>query len=207
METHEEVPHGDQKLWRHAMLVVAASVALRLIIAGITPLFPDETYYWEWSRRLAAGYFDHPPAVAYAIRLGTAMFGDNPFGVRFGSVVAGGFAAYVICATAWRLQGERASLIAAVVFAVMPLAAAGLVIALFVFFPVITWNARHEWASFRFQLQHGFGSGVGSVIRREGEFIGGQLGVASPILLVMMVVAIAAACRRGASATSTLLAS
>ena len=31
------------------------------------PLFADEAYYWTWSRDLAAGYFDHPPAIAWWI--------------------------------------------------------------------------------------------------------------------------------------------
>jgi 4-amino-4-deoxy-L-arabinose transferase-like glycosyltransferase len=42
----------------------------------------DEGYYWIWSRQLAAGYYDHPPLVAYLIRLGTLLAGDTEFGVR-----------------------------------------------------------------------------------------------------------------------------
>ena len=41
------------------------------------PLVPDETYYWEWSRHLAAGYFDHPPAIAWLVRAGTALVGKR----------------------------------------------------------------------------------------------------------------------------------
>lgn len=33
------------------------------------PLFADEAYYLAWSRRLAWGYFDHPPAIAGWIAL------------------------------------------------------------------------------------------------------------------------------------------
>src|SRR5579871_5953924 len=51
------------------------------------PLSADEAYHWLWSKHLAAGYFDHPPMIAWLIRAGTALFGDTPFGVRVAGVV------------------------------------------------------------------------------------------------------------------------
>jgi 4-amino-4-deoxy-L-arabinose transferase-like glycosyltransferase len=57
------------------------------VAAALLPLSADEAYYWLWSRHLAAGYFDHPPAIAYAIRLGTLLFGATPLGVRFGPLL------------------------------------------------------------------------------------------------------------------------
>ena len=47
---------------------------------ALLPLSADEAYYWLWSRHLAAGYYDHPPAIAFVIRAGTLLFGDTPFG-------------------------------------------------------------------------------------------------------------------------------
>jgi 4-amino-4-deoxy-L-arabinose transferase-like glycosyltransferase len=41
----------------------------------------DEAYYWVYSRFLAWGYFDHPPAVAAAIALGHSLLGGE-LGVR-----------------------------------------------------------------------------------------------------------------------------
>lgn len=55
---------------------------LRLVVAAIAPLAPDEAYYWVWSRALAAGYPDHPPMVAVWIRLGTSLAGDGSLGIR-----------------------------------------------------------------------------------------------------------------------------
>jgi Dolichyl-phosphate-mannose-protein mannosyltransferase len=68
---------------------ILALVCVRLYLAAIVPLSFDESYYWTWSRNLAGGYFDHPPAVAVLIRLGTALFGNNEFGVRLFSVLLG----------------------------------------------------------------------------------------------------------------------
>ncbi len=62
------------------------------------PLSADEAYYWLWSRHLSAGYFDHPPAIAFVIRLGTLGFGDTPLGVRFGAFALSLVASYFV----WR---------------------------------------------------------------------------------------------------------
>ncbi|MDE2182212.1 MAG: glycosyltransferase family 39 protein [Alphaproteobacteria bacterium] len=74
---------------RDARLVAAltALAGLRLIAGALLPLSADEAYYWLWSRHLAAGYFDHPPAIAFVIRAGTLLFGDTAFGVRIGSIL------------------------------------------------------------------------------------------------------------------------
>jgi 4-amino-4-deoxy-L-arabinose transferase-like glycosyltransferase len=56
--------------------------ALRLLVAGVTPISPDEAYYWVWSRALAPGYLDHPPMVALWIRAGTLLLGHSALGIR-----------------------------------------------------------------------------------------------------------------------------
>ena len=65
-----------------AAALLAALTLVRLLVAATTPLSADEAYYWTWSKALAPGYLDHPPAVALAIRIGTAVAGDDPLGVR-----------------------------------------------------------------------------------------------------------------------------
>ena len=61
---------------------LALLTALRLAVAAIAPLAPDEAYYWVWSRALAPGYLDHPPMVALFAWAGTALLGDTPLGIR-----------------------------------------------------------------------------------------------------------------------------
>src|SRR5438105_2139916 len=65
-----------------AALAVAAALAFRFWYASFRPLLPDESYYWLWTRHLAAGYFDHPPGVAYLIWASTRLFGETELGVR-----------------------------------------------------------------------------------------------------------------------------
>jgi 4-amino-4-deoxy-L-arabinose transferase-like glycosyltransferase len=64
------------------ILIFTAGTLARLAVAALTPLSPDECYYWIWSRAPAGGYLDHPPMVAEWIRLGTWLAGDTPLGVR-----------------------------------------------------------------------------------------------------------------------------
>jgi len=47
-----------------AAAIVAVVTLVRLWIAAVAPLVPDEAYYWIWSHALASGYLDHPPMVA-----------------------------------------------------------------------------------------------------------------------------------------------
>ncbi|CAH0154621.1 glycosyltransferase family 39 protein [Roseomonas sp. CECT 9278] len=64
------------------LAALAALTALRLVLAAVLPLAPDEAYYWVWSRDLQAGYLDHPPMVALFIAAGTALAGETALGVR-----------------------------------------------------------------------------------------------------------------------------
>lgn len=127
----------DERGWRTALVVTAAATLARLILAALLPLFPDETYYWDWSRRLAGGYYDHPPMIAVLIRAGTALAGEtltqlswsSRLAIRLVPVLAGGIAAVATAAIARRLAGGGAARIAAIAFALMPLSATGFVLA------------------------------------------------------------------------------
>ena len=78
---------SEGRLVRNTALTITGLVVLRLVAAVWTPLTFDEAYYWMWSKHLAGGYYDHPPAVALVIRLGTMIAGDTELGVRLVSVL------------------------------------------------------------------------------------------------------------------------
>lgn len=63
-------------------------------------------------------------------------------------------------------------------------------ISMVVFSPVIFWNQAHNWVSFRHTAGHVVQSG-GFIIsfKTLGDFLGSQLAVISPVLLVIMLVA------------------
>ena len=119
----------ESRAWRHALTILAGTTLLRLAIGAVVPLFPDETYYWDWSRTLMPGYFDHPPVIALLIRAGTSIFGHHALGVRFFSIVAGTGAIYAVALTARELAGDGAAKLAVLLLCCMPLAAVGLILA------------------------------------------------------------------------------
>jgi 4-amino-4-deoxy-L-arabinose transferase-like glycosyltransferase len=128
-ETREgDVRVADPGAWRTAVIVTVVAALVRLFFAVWLPLVPDETYYWDWSRHLASGYFDHPPMIAVLIRAGTLLGGETSLAVRFFPVMAGALAAFLAAVIARRIGGDRAARLAAIVFALMPLTS-GLVLA------------------------------------------------------------------------------
>lgn len=104
---------------KKAAVLALALVALHAWYAGLLELSEDEAYYWVWSRHLAAGYFDHPPGVAWMIRAGTALLGDTERGVRLWAALLGGAAALLAAAPA------RDRLLAVAALGTMPLMALG----------------------------------------------------------------------------------
>jgi dolichol-phosphate mannosyltransferase len=99
-----------------AIGVIVYSIVLRLLYAGSVELLPEETYYWNYSQHPALGYLDHPPMVAWLIRLGTLVFGQTEFGVRAGALCCGAITLVFVYRLARNLFGQ-ASAIAAVVLA------------------------------------------------------------------------------------------
>ncbi len=101
--------------------LVLAMLVLRCLVARHVELETDEAYYWLWSRHLAVSYYDHPPLIAYTIRLGTALFGNTAFGVRSMAIVAMLAASALCYALAVILfDDRRVGLLAALWFNMMP---------------------------------------------------------------------------------------
>ena len=85
---------------------------LNLIQAFYSELIHDEAYYWFYSTKLDWGYFDHPPAIAFFIKMGYALF-ENELGVRLAIV-------FMSTATLWliwkTIDGNNPALFFALVF-------------------------------------------------------------------------------------------
>jgi 4-amino-4-deoxy-L-arabinose transferase-like glycosyltransferase len=94
--------------------IIAITIA-RLVFAAIIPLTEDEAYYRLWASSLQFGYYDHPPMIAWWIRAGMAVAGDNPLGVRLLPALSSGLTSLVVFDLAQRLGasakvGERAAI-------------------------------------------------------------------------------------------------
>jgi 4-amino-4-deoxy-L-arabinose transferase-like glycosyltransferase len=98
---------SEARLVSGTALTIVALLLLRLVAAAYTPLTFDEAYYWTWSKHLAFGYYDHPPMVAFVIRLGTLIAGDTQLGVRLVSILLALPMSWAVYRSAEMLFGGR----------------------------------------------------------------------------------------------------
>jgi undecaprenyl-diphosphatase len=78
------------------LLILLLILIFKIIYVGHFGLVPDEAYYWEWSREIAFGYYDHPPFIAWLIFLSREIFGDTLLGVRALTVVCSFFSSFIL---------------------------------------------------------------------------------------------------------------
>ena len=108
--------------WRVAAVgVVVFILLLRLIYLGQAQLIPDEAYYWNYAQHMDLSFFDHPPMTAWLIWLGTAVMGNNEFGVRIGAFVCGLVAMGYLYALARNLYDKSTAMRTLLLLAVLPL--------------------------------------------------------------------------------------
>ncbi len=76
---------AEQQWLRLGYLLIAGLLLARLayLASGRIELSEDEAYQWIWSKHLALSYYSKPPMIALIQSLGTTLWGDTAFGVRF----------------------------------------------------------------------------------------------------------------------------
>ena len=120
----------ERQRWQKAtFLFLFITTMLRLFQLSLMELAPDEAYYWDWSRRLSLGYYDQGPMIAYIIRLTTAIFGTNEFGVRFGALITSLGTLFACYLLACRIFSPRAGFFTVVFLGLTPLIEIGSIIA------------------------------------------------------------------------------
>ncbi len=122
-------------------------------------LIPDEAYYWVWGKHFALSYRDKGPLVAWTIALGTKLFGDTVFGVRFFAVLLSVGSAFQLFRLAQRLYDEPTALWCLGVAVIIPLLCVGSILMtidpLSVFF--WAWGANLSWAGYETgRIRHWF---------------------------------------------------
>jgi 4-amino-4-deoxy-L-arabinose transferase-like glycosyltransferase len=56
-----------------------------------------------------------------------------------------------------------------------------------IFSPVVYWNWQHDWASFAYQLGHGFNPTDRHALGKLLEYLGGQAGIVTPLLFLLFL--------------------
>lgn len=133
----------DEHWLRLGYVVIALLLVARwLYIAGGTiQLAEDEAYQWVWSKHLALSYYSKPPLIAYTQFLGTTLFGDNAFGVRFFSPLITAVMSVVLLRFFAREVNARAGLFLLLIVTATPLLAVGAILMTVDPLSVLFWTA------------------------------------------------------------------
>ena len=138
-------PHAtvDQHWLRLGYLWIVAGLLARLayIASGIIQLSEDEAYQWLWSKHLALSYYSKPPLIAYTQFLGTTLWGDNAFGVRFFSPVIAAILSLLLLRFFAREVNARAGFFLLLIITATPLMSAGAVLMTIDPLSVLFWTA------------------------------------------------------------------
>ncbi|MCC6445009.1 MAG: glycosyltransferase family 39 protein [Armatimonadetes bacterium] len=123
-------------------IMLVASAFFRLWYATRVELHPDEAYYWQWSRHLAAGYYDQGPMIGWVIAFFTRLFGHSELSVRLQAVLTTFMAVAIMRLLALRIyRSERAAFLAAFFATVAPLYFIGGILATYDTLQMLFWSA------------------------------------------------------------------
>ena len=114
--------------WRRlGYVVIFIALALRwtYISGGTIELSEDEAYQWVWSKHLALSYYSKPLLIAWTQFLGTTLWGDTAFGVRFFSPLIAAVLSLVLLRYLAREVSARAGFWLVMILGATPLLAVG----------------------------------------------------------------------------------
>ena len=102
-----------------AVAWVAIATIIRFTSVARLPLANGEAYYATWARFLRWSYYDHPPLVAWMVRLTTEL-GASPAAVRLGPILCSAALGLLLFRLAARFFGPRAAFLSVVLVTAIP---------------------------------------------------------------------------------------
>lgn len=135
--------HLDQHWLRLGYVTIVLLLLLRwaYLASGTIQLAEDEAYQWLWSKHLALSYFSKPPLIAYTQFLGTAIWGDNAFGVRFFSPLLSALTSLLVLRFFAREVNARAGFFLLLIVTATPLLDVGALLMTIDPLSVLFWTA------------------------------------------------------------------
>lgn len=110
-----------------AFLIGAIFAVFSTLYNATLPIYTDEAYYYLWSKHLALGYLDHPPLIAYMIKLFT-LLGDSVWQIRLVNVFCFSLASYYVFRTGEYLFDENTAFYSFLIFLFSPAVTMGFTI-------------------------------------------------------------------------------
>jgi len=98
------------------------------LVSGMIDLEKDETYQWIWSKHLALSYYSKPVGIALIQFVGTHIFGDTPFGVRFFSPLFAAILSFIALRFVAREINARLAFFLLLIVSTVPLLAVGTIL-------------------------------------------------------------------------------
>lgn len=150
-DTPAEQARWTRRFWQLWLVVLVVRVGY----AAMFPLglAPDESYYWDWGRRLDIGYYSKPPMIGWLMGLAGWIGRDSMFGLKVFPVLLVAAALVFVFRLGRDLYGARAGFWAAALFLASPANAA-----LSTFFtidpPLVLFWSASLWCAWRW-LQAG----------------------------------------------------
>ncbi|MGA2541557.1 MAG: glycosyltransferase family 39 protein [Verrucomicrobiota bacterium] len=137
-------PSSLDKQWLnlgYVLIALLLLVRLAYLAAGKIELSEDEAYQWIWSKHLALSYYSKPLLIACVQFLGTHLWGDHEFGVRFFSpVISAGLSLLLLRFLAREVSGRTAFFVVTILN-VTPLMALGSMLMTIDPLSVLFWTA------------------------------------------------------------------
>ena len=143
----KESPASDYELQSHWLRLGYVLIAVLLVArwsylaGGSIELSEDEAYQWVWSKHLDLSYYSKPPMIAYTQALGTALWGDTEFGVRFFAPLIGATVSFLMLRFFARTANARLGFWLLLVATATPLLAAGSILMTIDPLSVLFWTA------------------------------------------------------------------
>ncbi len=135
----------------YGLILLLLLVRWGYLAAGKIELSEDEAYQWLWSKHLDLSYYSKPPMIAYAHFLGTSLWGDTMFGVRFLSPLIAAAVSLLTFQFLSATVSPRAGLWALLATCAMPLAGVGSLLMTIDPLSVLSWTGAMVagWQVFR----------------------------------------------------------
>ena len=148
------------------------------LASGIIQLSQDEAYQWVWSKHLALSYYSKPLGIALLQFVGTSLFGDNEFGVRFFSPLFAAILSLMVLRFLAREAGARPAFWLLLIVLATPLLAIGTVlmtidpplVLCWTWAMVAGWRATQPDGQTRHWLVVGLAMGLGFLCKYTAVF-------------------------------------
>lgn len=121
------LPLSESTWSRLATALILGLFLFRIVFLASSKLelSEDEAYQWLWSKHPALSYFSKPPLITWLHTIGTSLWGDTAFGVRFCAPCISALLSWLVIRFMTGFIGARSAFVLLVLMNLAPLLAVG----------------------------------------------------------------------------------